>query len=106
MKEERLRVENGGHDLRVFYDDTLTHTWEVWLEPMDGSDDGVCLGDGKTRDEAVGDAVNALEAALAKLQETPSPEAEAKLRATFDTGDEVLREDGTFESLTEPAEED
>jgi len=94
MNEERYRVVNGGHDLRVFSDGA--GSWEVWLEPMDGSGDGVCIGDGKTRDAAAQDAVKALEAALAKLQETPRPEAMKKRSIT---GEMILREDGTLESL-------
>jgi hypothetical protein len=86
MNEERLRTAH--HDVSIFSNNAGSD-WDVWLEPYDGKLVGVCVGGGATRDEAVQCAVDALETALAKLQETPSPEAEAKLRATLDTGDSV-----------------
>ncbi len=100
MNDEQYRT--GHHDIWIFSSDAGSD-WDVWLEPSGGEFDGVCIGGGATRDAAVQDAVNALEAALAKLQETPSPEA---MKEMIDTGDLVLREDGTFESLTEGGDEE
>lgn len=96
MNDERYRTAH--HDIHLWSDGSGTD-WDVWLEPNDGDRSGVCLGGGETRDAAVQVAVDALESALAKLQETPSPEAMQKI---IDTGDVILREDGQLESLTEP----
>lgn len=46
--------------------------WIVWLNPDSTPDTGLCVGFGGTRDEAVADAVKALEWAVAKLQQ-PGP---------------------------------
>ncbi len=47
-----------------------TH-WEVWLDTDVGEQDGLCIGSGATRDQAVADAVTELEAALEELQHPP-----------------------------------
>ena len=72
MNEERYRTDH--HEVVIFSDKSAAD-WDVWLEPFDGERDGVCIGGGSSRDEAVQVAVNALEAALAILQETPHPAA-------------------------------
>lgn len=92
MNDERYRTAH--HDLRIWSDKSGTD-WDVWLEPNDGYHDGVCLGGGESRDAAVQVAVDALESALRKLQETTGPERAAKLdklRAAGKLGDEELRQ--------------
>ena len=88
--EERLRTPH--HEVRISEEDA-SDGWVVWLEPYDGECDGICLGGGATRNEAVQDAADALKSALAKLQEKPSLE-EAKrifLASGGNLGDEDLR---------------
>lgn len=72
MNDERHRTAH--HDIHIWSGSAGTE-WDVWLEPNDGDRDGLCLGGGKSRDEAVAVAVDALESALRTLQETPSPAA-------------------------------
>lgn len=55
--------------------------WCVWLNPEGGiAQTGTCLGVGKSRQEAVQDATNALEWALTTLQETPAPSEAPRAR--------------------------
>jgi len=47
--------------------------WAVWLNSEIGDDySGLCIGCGQTRDEAVSNAVGALEAAVEALQQPPT----------------------------------
>jgi hypothetical protein len=58
-----------GHLVHVYKQDG---EWSVWLNCEDMDFTGLCIGIGKTRNRAVADAVAALEAVVAKLQE-PTP---------------------------------
>lgn len=61
-------VEVEGYLLHVFQRDG---EWDVWLNTEASCFDGLCLGVASTRDEAVRQAVKALEAATAALQQAP-----------------------------------
>ena len=63
--------------LRIHCDDDSA-AYEVWINPDGPEFSGLCIGTGDTRQEAVADAVKALEWALATLQETPAPDAKAQ----------------------------
>jgi hypothetical protein len=58
-----------GHLLTVHYTDS---EFEVWLSTEVDAFDGLCIGDGVTRDTAVANAVKVLEAALEELQNPPA----------------------------------
>lgn len=57
-----------GHLLHIFKRDD---EWDIWLNTEDLCFTGLCIGTGKTRDEAVAQAVRALEAAVEELQKPP-----------------------------------
>lgn len=59
----------GDHSVHVYEQDGV---WHVWLNTEIADFDGVCLGVGPTRDEAVSRAVRSLEACVAALQEPPA----------------------------------
>ena len=63
-------VEVGDHMLHVFLEDG---EWHVWLNTPVMEFDGLCLSVGKTRDDAVGKAVAALEALTETLQGPETP---------------------------------
>jgi hypothetical protein len=58
-----------GCSLHVFEMPAGGGSWDVWLNTADATFTGVCVAVGMGRDEAVANAVQVLEEALAKLQE-------------------------------------
>lgn len=66
--EERWQCGKG-HSLHVFQEDE--DTWSAWLNTETQDFDGLCLGTGKTRSEAVTEAVKTLETATDLLQGPP-----------------------------------
>jgi hypothetical protein len=71
--EERL--EAGPRNfVHIFQDAEFGGGWCVWLNTEVSDFDGLCIGLGKSRDEAVRDAVSVLKAATEALQ-GPSPTA-------------------------------
>lgn len=65
-------VTIAGHRVHVF---DAGDGWECWLNTESQDFDGLCIGGGSSRDEAVGDAVASLEAVVAFLQRPPAPAA-------------------------------
>lgn len=53
-----------GHLIHIF----RNGDWEVWVNCEDQNFSGLCVGTGSTRDEAVAEAVTALEAIVELLQ--------------------------------------
>lgn len=66
------RIELGGHALHIFQDAMDEGSWLVWLNTEASDFDGLVLGVGATRDEAVAAAVNAVEMIEAALQGPPA----------------------------------
>jgi predicted RNA-binding Zn-ribbon protein involved in translation (DUF1610 family) len=60
-EEPTIHIFRGGHE-----------EFSVWLNPTSVPEDGLCIGQGKTRNDAVAEAVTALEWALEMLQ-GPAP---------------------------------
>jgi hypothetical protein len=70
-KYPSIAVDDAAPDgawLHVFAEDESEDDWSVWLNAGDTDFSGMCIGTGATRDEAVADAVNGLEEAVARLQ--------------------------------------
>lgn len=64
--EEHLDLDGGAHRLHVFQD--IDDVWVVWLNTEASDFDGLILGMGGTRDEAVAQAVAVMESAERLLQ--------------------------------------
>ncbi len=79
--EERFEHPDKGQPELHVYQDGHTGEWTVWLNTGIADHDGLCVGHGTTRDEAVADAVSVLEWGADVLQGTPSPAALVSLGA-------------------------
>lgn len=74
------------HLLHVSNVDTFGHKgqWTVWLNTEVSTFDGLCIGIGDTRQEAVQQATTTLERALTILQENPSIDGINSIRGDYD----------------------
>jgi hypothetical protein len=69
--EERYGHPDKGQPELHLYEDDHTGEWSVWLNTGIADHDGLCIGHGKTRDEAIADAVGVVEWAETELQGPP-----------------------------------
>lgn len=69
--EERYQHPDHGQPELHVYQDAHSGEWSVWLNTGISDNDGLCIGHGSTRDEAVADAVNVVEWAEGELQGPP-----------------------------------
>lgn len=65
MNDERIPLPCGK---QVHIIEFITGDWQVWLNKADDFD-GLCIGNGPTREAAIADASTALEQVLQKLAE-------------------------------------
>jgi hypothetical protein len=72
-QEHHAMDESGQPKLHVFQQDgpPRPYEWAVWLNTGVSDFDGLCIGIGATRDEAIADAVKVLEWATERLQGPP-----------------------------------
>jgi hypothetical protein len=66
-------VAIGGHRLHVYLD--APGEWAVWLNTEIENFDGLCIGLGDTRDNAIAAAVTTLADAIVALQQHPTFQA-------------------------------
>lgn len=77
LNEERYEHPDKGQPELHVYEDNHTGEWCVWLNTGIADHDGLCIGHGSTRQEAIADAVNVVEWAEGELQGPPPLPADA-----------------------------
>lgn len=54
LNSQRLAITATGHKLHIFWDGDM---WEVWLNTEVEDFDGICIGSGKFKEDALEDAM-------------------------------------------------
>ena len=71
ISERYPSVNIAGHLVHVFQNFRGSSTWSVWMNTEAADFDGLCIGLGSSRDNAIWHAVEALEAIVDFLQSPP-----------------------------------